>query len=109
MSKKNDKRAIQKRHDIVKKQMVEQQRKRQERSHLRALCRNMKSHLENIAIGEPRPGGGGETIQEIEMANPKTTKRGINFLRELGSAEPITARQKKVLKQALKRKRKVGL
>lgn len=109
MSKKNDRSAIKKRHNIVKKQMMEQQRRCQERQSLKQLCRNMKLRLENVTLGAARPSDPGQTVEEVEMAVPKSGPRGVNFLRELGTGEVMTARRKKVLKQALKRRKKTGM
>lgn len=109
MSKKNDKRAIQKRHNIVKKQMMEQQRKRQDRKSVKELCRNLKSHLQNITLGLPKSNDVTPVVEEVDMADAKPIRRGNHFLRELGTGEKMTARRKKVLKDALKRRRKLGV
>ncbi|GIX61668.1 interferon-induced helicase C domain-containing protein 1 isoform X1 [Babesia caballi] len=109
MAKKNHRRAIQKRHSIVKNQMLEQQRKRQERNSLKQLCRGVKSHLENITLGKPRPTPADVAIDDVEMADEKPAIRGSNFIRALPEGQFVTARRKKVLKQALKRRRKMGV
>lgn len=65
--------------------------------------------LQSITLGLPKSGDVTPVVEEIEMAVAKPVRRGNNFLRELGTGEPLTARRKKVLKDALKRRRKLGV
>ncbi|GFE53029.1 peptidase M23 family protein, putative [Babesia ovis] len=108
MAKKNHRTAIQKRHNIVKKQMMEQQRRREERNRLKQLCNGVSSQLRSINVGHSRPAQSDEPQGDVVMTDSKVGGRGCNFIRGHQDGHLMTARRKKVLKQAMKRKRKLG-
>ncbi|GBE59255.1 efflux membrane fusion subunit family secretion protein, putative [Babesia ovata] len=120
MSKKNNRTVIKKRHDVVKKQMVDQERKRQERNHLKQLCSGVKSQvkfcvvfytviqLRSISLGHSSQRTTDAPVEDVEMKDAKRGVRGTNFLRVVSGGQMITARRKKVLKQSLKRQRKLN-
>ncbi|ORM42356.1 uncharacterized protein BXIN_1120 [Babesia sp. Xinjiang] len=108
MAKKNNRSAIQKRYNIVKKQQMDQERKREERRRYKQLCHGVTSQLRSVNVGTSFATPSDAPIEDVEMKDAKPAGRGCNFIRGQPDGHFLTARRKKVLKQALKRRRKVG-
>ncbi|CDR97193.1 hypothetical protein BBBOND_0310960 [Babesia bigemina] len=121
MSKKNNRTVIKKRYDVVKKQMVDQERKRQERNNLKKLCRGVNLQvyfflvhyttvqLSSFSLGQSSQHTSSAPLEDVVMKDTKPGVRGTNFCRVVSGGQMITARRKKVLKQALKRQRKLNV
>ncbi|KAG6440010.1 hypothetical protein BBOV_III003985 [Babesia bovis T2Bo] len=108
MAKKNHRTAIQKRYNIVKKQMMDEQRRRAERNRLKQLCHGITDQLRSISVDRSKEAVSDNYPQEVVMAVAKPQRRGCNLIRDHPDEHVVTARRKKVLKQAMKRRRKIG-
>ncbi|EKX72037.1 conserved hypothetical protein [Theileria equi strain WA] len=106
MAKKNARKAVQHRLNIVKKDFLAASKKKQDRHKAKNLQNELKLQIMNLSLdGSTRMT---EKDDDVEMSFEKNKNPGINFARDFDSSRPIRARDKKIVQRALKRKRKMG-